>query len=85
MTWLDPHVFEYDERRRGLEWTCPANAANRCMVAFKTWPIREPRWNWDGNREKPSVQPSIHCMICGFHATCLKGVFVVAPDSKRKP
>lgn len=84
MAWLSPHIYNHDERRVGLEWKCPIRDGF-CWVPFKTWPIREPRWNWDGNRERPTVTPSIHCIACGFHANLVEGQFQPTPDSKQKP
>jgi len=83
---LNPRVFDQepgDKRRIGLEWTCPKNGA-RCWAPFKSWPIREPKWEWDGNRETPTVKPSINCGGC-CHFTLTKGKVVIASDSEFKP
>jgi len=31
-------------------------------------------WAWDGNRDAPTITPSIQCQACGLHVTITKGV-----------
>lgn len=34
------------------------------------------QWKWDGNIEKPTLQPSINCVgCCGWHGYLIAGVF----------
>ncbi len=33
-------------------------------------------WQWDGNREKPTITPSINCeKVCGWHGFIVGGEF----------
>lgn len=43
---------------------------------FSVWPHAAARamWQWDGNKEAPTISPSIDCRGgCGRHFTMIKG------------
>ena len=37
---------------------------------------REVHWDWDGNREAPTLTPSILCKVSGWHGYLTNGVLV---------
>ena len=43
---------------RGLEYICPCGCGRHGWLAFK--PEVSPSWLWNGNRDKPTLEPSIH-------------------------
>lgn len=48
----------------------------KCQIALK--PIQKnimgASWKWDGNREAPTIEPSINCeKVCGWHGYITKG------------
>ena len=60
--------FAYKCAGCGEESYLPVNDLNK--VAEK------PQWNWDGNRELPTLTPSIfHRSSCGWHGYLTKGIF----------
>lgn len=40
----------------------------------KLWPKQPHDWEWNGNREKPTLNPSLHHVGC-WHGHLRKGVF----------
>lgn len=56
------------DAKRRREWP-------HCSVPLK--PVQPDGWNFDGNREAPSITPSIDCKAtgCGWHGHCTAGVF----------
>jgi len=64
--WGDP---EYKDR---LFFTCP----NRRSCNIPIAPNRNPNgssWQWDGDRDKPTISPSIDCKGC-WHGHIKNGV-----------
>ena len=67
-------IRELDGKVEGMAFRCP------CGCGFESWlPIgREQRgWEWDGNREAPSLTPSIlqSGMPCKWHGYLTSGEF----------
>ncbi len=55
----------------GANFWCPCGCRELLSVSFAPG-----RWTWDGNREKPTVRPSIlHVGGCGYHGWLTNGVF----------
>lgn len=42
----------------GLYYVCPCGCQYIGYLPFK--PAPSPSWHWDGNRERPDLEPSIH-------------------------
>lgn len=65
-------------RPKWMIFTCPRDPERECTIAIK--PQRNgvrASWEWDGNREAPTVSPSINCngaAGCGWHGWIRKGV-----------
>lgn len=56
-------ITDPDEEREQFFWYhCPCGCGLRASIlvgnGFK--PADSPSWNWNGSREKPTLQPSIH-------------------------
>jgi hypothetical protein len=61
-------VENYGEKRDRLHFDCPRRPGHECSVLLKPWPIQgAPTWEWDGNAEAPTLNPSINCGACGWH------------------
>jgi hypothetical protein len=75
-------IFDDDELHDGvpahLYFQCPRRP-HRCAVALR--PNKQPNgasWEWDGNREAPTLTPSISCGACGWHGWIRGGELVDA-------
>lgn len=70
--WASP-----DGEQRGLHFWCPCGCGELLGVRV----AGPPAWTWDGNREKPTVSPSIlHTTPggCGWHGFLRNGEFTSA-------
>lgn len=74
------HCFDGEGPDGGPKWMrfhCPRRDME-CQVALS--PQRNANgatWQWDGNREQPTLQPSINCnggAGCGWHGWMRQGV-----------
>lgn len=77
----DYRVDEPGRERRRCYFPCPLRPGRDCHVLLKPWPILAPTWDWDGNREKPTLSPSINCNgngCCGWHGFIQAGQLVGA-------
>jgi hypothetical protein len=71
-------AFEADEK--GLFYMCPCGCGLEGFLPFrgKAEPER-PSWIWDGNRDKPTLAPSIlRTAGCHWHGYLQAGVWVPA-------
>lgn len=63
---------EDDARPDGLQFWCPCGCGSLLGVNLEPG-----RWTWDGNREAPTVTPSIlHMDDCRWHGFLTKGEFL---------
>lgn len=46
----------------GILFGCPCGCGAMNSVAFRASRAGRPSWNWDGNREKPTLSPSINIL-----------------------
>lgn len=57
-----PGAFEYyrDREREvaGMIYMCPCGCGHQAALSFRPHP--SPSWDWDGNRDAPTLQPSVH-------------------------
>lgn len=62
-----PGAFEFytsgGRQSAGMLYVCPCGCGMQGALAFK--PDPSPSWHWDGNREKPTLSPSVHHLIDG--------------------
>ena len=64
---VPPGVFEYytasgasdSDAAAGILFGCPCGCGDLRTVGFDTHESRRPKWHWDGNRETPTLTPSI--------------------------
>jgi len=56
-----------------LEFMCPCGNDHLAGVRFQ--PAFQQGWKWDGDKEKPTVTPSILINPCGWHGYLTKGQF----------
>lgn len=57
----DYKVDEPGRERRRCYFPCPRNPGKECHVLLKPWPVNANTWDWDGNRDAPTLSPSINC------------------------
>jgi len=68
-------MFE-DDAASGISFVCPCGCSALLAVNFRRGINRGPVWDWDGNRDQPTVTPSIrHLDGCGWHGYLTKGEF----------
>lgn len=48
-----------DKREAGILFGCPCGCGQLKSVGFDTHESSRARWHWDGNREAPTLTPSI--------------------------
>lgn len=46
----------------GILFGCPCGCGTLHSVGFDTHESQRPRWHWDGNRESPTLTPSINIL-----------------------
>ena len=80
-------IDDYDlsqpgRERRKCVFSCPRRPGEICEVLLKPWPISDGKaWTWDGNREQPTLTPSINCngpSGCGWHGFITAGKLINA-------
>ncbi len=62
----------------GLLFRCPCGCGSKGSLQLDTEfaDRSEPTWTWNGNRERPTLTPSIHRVRgCGWHGYLTDGVF----------
>ena len=60
---------------------CPCGCGNLGQLPLRNRDSRRrPSWNWDGNRDRPTLTPSVNCtgFPCGWHGWLREGVWVAA-------
>lgn len=57
-----------------LRFSCPCGCKALGGIPLSHW--EKNGWTWDGNKEKPTLSPSIRMLTpCGWHGYLRKGVF----------
>ncbi|MFA5897919.1 MAG: DUF6527 family protein [Hyphomicrobium sp.] len=71
-----PGAFEYfrdgDRYPAGMIYTCPCGCGRIVSLDFR--PHSSPSWEWDGNREAPTLSPSVH-HVGHWHGYLRNGVW----------
>jgi hypothetical protein len=58
-----------------LDFICPCGCGTVHAIRIRPCEDR-PSWEWDGNRDKPTLKPSIQCNTpCKWHGYLTAGVF----------
>lgn len=69
-------AFDLVENREsgeaGMTFICPCGCGREGYLPFTA--DQEPRWNWDGNRDQPTVTPSVKQVGgCEWHGWLTNG------------
>lgn len=73
-----PGAFEYfvsgDDKvtPKGIIYCCPCGCGVTGALDFR--PHESPSWDWDGNRDKPTLSPSVH-HVGHWHGWLRNGVW----------
>ncbi len=61
----------------GMLFVCPCGCGEIYWIAFRGHQAPgRPAWDWDGNRDSPTLTPSLHLILdCGWHGFLRAGVF----------
>lgn len=78
---MQPGDFSYTKRKgldgiRGMAFVCPCGCKAVAAIGFQNAPDSEVKWDWDGNEDLPTLTPSLHNLVCGWHGHLQAGVFV---------
>lgn len=72
-----PGAFEFykagERFPAGMIYSCPCGCGVQGALAFR--PHESPSWEWDGNREKPTLTPSVH-HVGHWHGWLTGGVWI---------
>lgn len=91
----DDKSWQWDESAPGdffisaegtqIQFMCPCGCgAERILSIGTSKPAQGPSWQWDGNRERPTLSPSIRDIShCKWHGYLRAGVFEPCGDSGR--
>lgn len=72
-------MWHFNEQQEPLRMTflCPCGCGSYGGVAVAGDATKHPIWQWDGNLESPTIQPSIRFLGgCGWHGFLTNGSFV---------
>ena len=72
------YTIDKEDKIVGFIEMCPCGCATIGAVTFDTGSLEQksPKWKWNGNKEKPTVTPSIRRIGgCGWHGYLTNGVF----------
>lgn len=65
-----------------IVYACPCGCGQLISLPIATGPKQDRYWSWDGNRESPTLQPSIRRLDgCHFHGFLTAGVWTFCSDS----
>ncbi len=61
---------------------CPCGCGSFMNLPIATGPKQERKWQWDGNREMPTLAPSIRDLSgCRWHGFLERGIWTPCGDS----
>lgn len=65
----------WDSNHSHLHFICPCGVCGSYVVLPVT-PVSPKGWDWNGNKERPTLRPSIRRMDkCNWHGYLTEGVF----------
>ena len=73
---LQPDEFAFARDFSEIFFPCRGGKFRNCSVKITTEAQQHPVWHWDGNKEEPTLTPSIGCdgpKRCGWHGSITKG------------
>lgn len=65
-----------------LAFMCPCGCGREGALPIRPSEEKSDSWEWDGNREQPTLQPSIwrnknkYPEACGWHGHLVKGIWI---------
>lgn len=82
----DEYIDPYDSPPKWLRYQCPRGNGECSVPLAPQTTSKGHTWHWDGNREAPTLTPSINCLAedlqthekyagCGWHGFLQQGVF----------
>jgi hypothetical protein len=71
-------AFDYvpdRDKPLGMRFFCPCGCGEESFMPFTTSGSPNPVWKWDGNKENPTLTPSVHNtgMPCKWHGFLRNG------------
>ena len=71
------HIHTYDDGATVLNYVCPCGCAMAYQIAIYVEGQQAHGWKWNGNRERPTLSPSIAMVegTCRWHGWLTDGVF----------
>ena len=72
------HGHDANGQPKWMHFPCQRKPDNLCQVALRPSQVNAvgASWQWDGNREAPTITPSVNCeKICGWHGFIEAGKF----------
>lgn len=80
-----PGAFWFNEHGSILTYVCPCGCNEQGRLPLYPLGTEKPAataWSWDGDREKPTLSPSIRRLDrCQYHGHLEEGVWTFAADS----
>lgn len=73
---LPPGTIQFEAADAGLFYNCPCGCGRFGYLPFRGSQPERPSWEWDGSREKPTLTPSVHDLVCGWHGWLRAGIWV---------
>lgn len=66
--------FTFSQDFDEIALPCRGGRFKNCVVRITTGQAAHPVWHWDGNKDEPTLTPSIGCdQRCGWHGHLTKG------------
>lgn len=60
----------------GMMLICPCGCGEEIAIDFTTDPTPGPKWEWNGNVDKPTLTPRLFKLTgCQWHGTLKDGIF----------
>ncbi|MBI1179092.1 MAG: hypothetical protein GC201_00940 [Alphaproteobacteria bacterium] len=79
---VPPGAFEFyvtaEHDPAGMVYLCPCGCGRKGALEFRLPGAGRPSWIWDGDRERPTLTPSVHHLIGGkthWHGHLTAGVW----------
>lgn len=71
-----PGAFSFEAEDKGIFYNCPCGCDTKGFIPFRNKVTDRPSWNWDGNRDAPTLDPSIQrTQGCKWHGHLIAGVW----------
>lgn len=72
-----PGSYQFSASEDYLLFVCPCGCGSTACLSLDR-AKQTPAWTWDGNRDQPTLHPSIRQMKCGWHGWLRAGQWVTA-------